>query len=131
MNIVNYSYQTVKEKFKSKYKLIVEKAEETHNEYLIDFAHSLRISENSTYFYSYNKNSSGQRYLPTSCPIEPASFFVKDLAIDGSFLAYANTLTKIYTTADFTTRNNEKVKFRYLRNEEKKEKCKLKSDFNQ
>ncbi|CRK87416.1 CLUMA_CG001218, isoform A [Clunio marinus] len=35
-------------------KLVVEKVEETHNDYLCDFKHSLRVSDNNTYCYSYN-----------------------------------------------------------------------------
>ncbi|CRK92075.1 CLUMA_CG005693, isoform A [Clunio marinus] len=129
--VVKYS-----DEVKNDLKLVIDKMEETHKDYVVDFQQQLRISDNFTYYYSvnasplvklesvylsysidlansngqrisllkkttidlcsffknlkgnkllnwfYKKNTSGQRNLPTSCPVEPNSYFLKDFKLD-------------------------------------------------
>ncbi|CRK87421.1 CLUMA_CG001223, isoform A [Clunio marinus] len=65
-------------------KIIVSKVEETHNKYMLDFKHSLRITQNFTNYISIN-----------------VSLFVK---LDSTLMPYAITKIKIVIVVDIKTK---------------------------
>ncbi|CRK87420.1 CLUMA_CG001222, isoform A [Clunio marinus] len=144
-------------------KIRVNKVEETHNEYMLDFKHSLRITQNFTNYISVNmtlfvkldstylhysvdlpnsngkmvpfikrtgmnmcnfskalkgnkilqrffkRNSSNEKRIMESCPVEPGFYFIKDFIVGETLMTYAVAETKIVMVFGIATKINEKM----------------------
>ncbi|CRK87414.1 CLUMA_CG001216, isoform A [Clunio marinus] len=55
------------------------------------------------------KYSDQVRKIPTSCPIEPGFYFLKDFVIDDSFLTYAIPTSKVLITIVLSSKMDERM----------------------